>query len=176
MNERQCGDCTLCCKLLPVSRIGKPANTRCVHQRHGRCKAYASLWSVSPDCKLWSCRWLTKDGTNAMSRPDRSHYVIDIMPDYIKAWDGDAGDIREVPVVQIWVDPDYPDAHRDPALRAWIDRTKQIALVRIGDDGLVLFPPSRMDNRQWLEKGSIKDGEPPHSVEDVHRVLTGGVA
>jgi hypothetical protein len=177
MSERQCGGCTLCCRLLPVRSLGKKANTRCVHQRTGKgCAVYPKLLSVAPECRFWNCGWLGGvEDTADLARPDRSHYVIDVMPDYIKASDDITGEITEVPVVQIWIDPKYPDAHKDPALRAWLDRNKLIALVRYsGEDAVVLFPPSRMANRQWMERGSFSDREPPHSFEDIHRVVTGG--
>jgi hypothetical protein len=169
--DRQCGDCQLCCKLLPVRSLGKGAGERCRHQQHHKgCKVYAQLLNVAPECRLWNCRWLVNDDAGDLSRPDRSHYVIDIMPDFIKADDGD-GNIVEVPVVQVWVDPSYPDAHRDLALRAWLDRREAVALIRYSSgDGFVLFPPSRMANGQWMEKGSINDGEPTHSAAEVFRV------
>ena len=41
---RQCGDCTLCCRLLPVRSLNKGAGERCKHQSHARgCKVYARL-------------------------------------------------------------------------------------------------------------------------------------
>lgn len=170
---RQCGDCRLCCSLLPVRSVNKPANTKCVHQSHARgCKVYAKLFSVSPECAIWTCRWLTNSDADDLRRPDRSHYVIDVMPDFIRAQDDDTGVLMEVPVVQVWVDPKYPDAHRDPALRAWLDRNREVALIRYSaHDGFVLFPPSRMKNGQWLEKGSVDDGSPNHSAAEVLRVL-----
>ena len=171
---RQCGDCQLCCKLLPVRSLDKPAHTRCRHQQHHKgCAVYAQLFRIAPECKLWSCRWLLHDDTGDLSRPDRSHYVIDVMPDFIRAEDED-GTVVEVPVVQVWVDPDYPHAHRDPALRAWLDKHAAVALIRYGSgDGFCLFPPSRMKSREWMEKGSINDGAKTHSVADIFRVLDG---
>ena len=91
--------------------------------------------------------------------------------DFVRADDGD-GNIVEVPVVQVWVDPDFPDAHRDPALREWLDRTGQVALIRYSSgDGFCLFPPSRMANHEWLEKRSNNDQGPTHSFAEVMRVL-----
>jgi len=40
--NRTCGGCTLCCKLLPVRELKKPANTRCQHQRAEICKNLAT--------------------------------------------------------------------------------------------------------------------------------------
>lgn len=61
---RQCGDCQLCCKLLPVQSLGKEAGQRCKHQRHSKgCAVYAQLERVSPECRLWNCRWLVENDT-----------------------------------------------------------------------------------------------------------------
>jgi hypothetical protein len=168
---RQCGSCQLCCKLLPVRSLDKGAGERCRHQQHHKgCKVYAKLFAIAPECRLWNCRWLVDDAGD-VSRPDRTHYVIDVMPDFIRAEDAD-GQIAEVPVVQIWVDPDYPDAHRDPALREWLDRERHVALIRYSSgDGFCLFPPSRMANREWMEKRSINDREEAHTFAEVARVL-----
>ena len=167
--HRRCGDCTLCCKLLPMREFDKPSGQRCAHQRTG--KGCAIYQRRPPSCALWNCRWLVDDAGET-SRPDRSHAVIDVMPDYIGAQDDETGEVMEIPVVQIWVDPSYPDAHRDPELRAWLDQTKQVALIRYSaTDGFVLFPPSRMKSREWMEKRSANDEKAAHSAADIFRVL-----
>jgi hypothetical protein len=153
---RQCGDCQLCCKLLPVRSLAKLAGDRCSHQKHHKgCAVYARLSRVSPECSLWSCRWLVEDDTADLRRPDRSHYVIDIMPDFVTVRDDETGALEHIQVVQIWVDPKHPDAHRDPALRAYLERRAEehiIGLVRFNDtDGFALFPPARSSDRQWHE-------------------------
>jgi hypothetical protein len=171
MTERQCGGCTLCCKLLPVRSLGKGAGQRCQHQRSGKgCAVYSKLLSVAPECRFWNCRWVVGEA-GATGRPDRTHYVIDVMPDYIGAQDDETGEVMEVPVVQIWIDPGFPDAHRDPELRAWLDSTKQVALIRYSaSDAFVLFPPSRMKSREWTERHSDNRG-PTHTAADIFRVL-----
>jgi len=169
---RQCGDCQLCCKLLPVRTLGKGAGQRCQHQRHHKgCAVYSTLGRVSPECKLWNCRWLVADDTENLSRPDRSHYVLDLMPDFITLRDDKTGEAQHVEVVQIWVDPKYPDAHRDPALRAYLDRLaeKNVAgLVRRNNtEALTIFPPALSADGQWHEVTSDfrdKDHTPEEKV------------
>ncbi len=89
--DRKCGDCSLCCKLLPMPELAKPANKRCKHQRYGKgCAIYARR----PDsCRTWSCRWLLGEGTDDLPRPDRSHYVIDPMPDFVRMVNKDSGEL-----------------------------------------------------------------------------------
>jgi Fe-S-cluster containining protein len=121
--NRQCGDCQLCCKLLPMQPgrrearattalieaglarpdefVGmlpewtKPAGERCKFQKAGKgCAVYARR---PLGCRLWNCRWLVDAGET--SRPDRAHYVIDIMPDVIRMVpnEGDSAPV-EIPV------------------------------------------------------------------------------
>ncbi|HEX3521268.1 MAG TPA: hypothetical protein VHT52_04185 [Stellaceae bacterium] len=174
---RRCGSCSLCCRLLPVRSVGKGANERCKHQRFSSkgecCKVYVNLWRVSPECKLWSCGWLKMPDTGELSRPDKSHYVIDPMPEYITVRDAD-GAPEHVQVVQIWCDESYPDAHRDPALRAWLVKRNMPGLVRYDNKrGLVIFPPSYMSHGEWTEKHSNMNAEQPHTFEQVVQALGG---
>jgi hypothetical protein len=176
---RQCGDCQLCCKLLPVKSLGKGANQRCKHQRHHKgCAVYARLGRVSPECRIWNCRWLVEDDTADLSRPDRSHYVIDLTPDFITLRNEATGEAQHVEVVQIWVDPKFPDAHRDPALRAYLERrakTNVIGLVRWDNTAaLAIFPPALSANRQWNEVASdfrLKEHTPEEKVAALGKMV-----
>jgi hypothetical protein len=162
---------------LPVKGINKPANTRCQHQRHGKgCAVYHKPQKGFPwECGYWNCVWLQGDDAAELRRPDRAHYVLDIMPDYVTAQDPKLGEVR-IPCIQIWCDPKYPDAHRDPALRAWlIRRDGFVGLVRYSNDSgdFVLIPPYMMENGEWLEKrqGNVQEGN--HSFGQILDALSG---
>jgi hypothetical protein len=108
-------------------------------------------------CQVWNCRWLVNDDTADLRRPDRSRYVIDVMPDIVRIVPGDGRDPIEVHVVQVWVDPKYRDAHKDPALRAYMERRAEkdgmATIVRFNErEALVLFPPHLTGNGQWREQ------------------------
>ena len=79
------------------------------------------------------------------------------MPDYVDIVENATGKRQSIPVHQVWVDPLYPDAHRDAALRAWLAREGErgvAAIVRLNErDGFVLFPPAMAEDRQWHEEG-----------------------
>jgi hypothetical protein len=130
-----------------IRDFDKPAGKRCKHQRHGK---GCAVYEYRPmGCRIWSCRWLVGDDTADLRRPDRAHYVIDMMPDFVSI------DDDRVQVVQIWIDPDYPDAHRDPALREYIERRGRdgiLALVRFSPRiGMLLIPPNMASDGQWHE-------------------------
>lgn len=153
---RQCGGCSLCCKLLPVRELKKGAGQRCQHQRMS--KGCAIYGRHPASCKLWSCAWLIgADGgdTADLRRPDRAHYVIDPMPDYVTVRNNETGEaIDTIPVVQIWVDPAHRDAHKDPALREFLRRRGEegvAALLRYSDtEAVPLIPPQMNDTGDFL--------------------------
>lgn len=162
MIERRCNECTLCCRLLPVAEINKPAGSPCTHQRSKGCRIYQKA-GYPTGCRLWSCLWLG-DESLPLQRPDRVHYVIDTTPEFVVI-DGQA-----VSVVQIWIDPRFPDAHRDPSLRAWLasrwDTQQQLGLVRFDSVvSEVLFPPSATDYGVWIEATGRQCAE--HSTEEI---------
>jgi len=156
---RRCGGCTLCCKLLPMYDYGfdKPAGKRCPHQRTG--KGCAIYGCHPPCCKIWACGWLSnQEATPNMSRPDRTHYVIDPAPDFITLRNKETGEIaNQIPCIQVWLDPDFPEAHRDPALREFLAEEGKkglVALIRTTTrDGWVLAPPTVNPNgkAEWYE-------------------------
>jgi hypothetical protein len=154
---RQCGDCQLCCKLLPVRALDKGAGERCQHQKFGKgCGVYRKP-AMPPECGLWNCRWLVSDDTGDQARPDRSHLVIDIMPDFVTLQDNETGAEMNVEIVQVWIDPRFPDAHHDPAFRAYVDRRGmegKATMIRFSSkNALTLFPPSMASDNQWHEIG-----------------------
>ena len=182
---RKCGECVLCCKLLPMkageSRItsataqammdaglahpdefvgmlrdfDKPAGARCPHQRHHKgCAVYASR---PFGCRVWNCRWLVENDVADIRRPDRCHYVIDLMPDFIDLNPHDGSARIKFQVVVVWVDPDYPDAWRDPPLLAYMERRAAEGLATLlrfsSSRAVAIFPPAISSDRQWHEVG-----------------------
>lgn len=178
---RQCGDCQLCCKLLPVRSLEKAAGQRCRHQRHHKgCAVYARLDAVSPECRGWSCRWLVEDDTADLRRPDRAGYVLDLMPDHITIQNNETGEEQHVQVVQIWAArPDW----RDEALGAYLLRRGKegvAAIVRFNaTDAILVFPPNMSSDGQWHEiDGSDPNGPSvqctrEHSIAETVAALGG---
>jgi len=173
---RKCGDCQLCCKLLPVKEIGKLALTRCRHQAHGKgCRLYGQP-AMPSSCRLWSCAWVT--GANTGARPDRVHAVVDILPDFVTIEGPDVGPRQTMPVVQVWVDPDFPDAHRDPGLRAYL-ATRGVdgvaALIRTSErDAFVLLPPAMTSDGEWHEWHSNCAPVAQHRFAEIVKAWAGG--
>jgi hypothetical protein len=169
MSNRRCGTCTLCCKLLPVQELHKDAGVRCQHQRHTGCAIYRTKPSA---CSLWSCVWLMGKAPD-LARPDRSHYVIDPMPDYITIRNDESGESEKVVIVQIWIDPRFPDAHRDDVLRGYLSRLAMPALIRYNSTAaMVLFPPECTADDEWHEVTTNMVAVKQHDFADIHAVMT----
>jgi hypothetical protein len=144
---RTCGTCSFCCVHVPVERpLNKPAGVKCHFLNHKGCSIYADRPDV---CRYWSCRWLFDPTTAAMRRPDHVGYLIDAMLDTIIV-----GGDKEMQVAQVWLDPARPDAHRDPALRSWLQARQLPAIVRTSSvDAMLIAPPPTPDG-EWIERTS----------------------
>jgi len=169
--NRRCGECTLCCKLIPVAELRKPANKKCKHQRFG---VGCTIYEDRPhSCRYWSCGWLADPTTAGLSRPDRAHYCIDIVPDYVRFIPTGGGEVVPVPVVQVWCDPSFPHAHEDPALRSYLagvaERHGMAALIRFSErDAFTLFAPA-LTGGGWETLRGACEGQ--HSFADINRVF-----
>ena len=177
--KRTCGSCSACCVRLPVKAIGKGNNQRCIHQSRARgCKVYHGP-GFPMECGAWKCRWLYDPATNALSRPDRSGYVIDAVPDFIRVRDNETGAITNIEAIQIWCDPDRRDAHRDPKLREYLERAARngvVAVVRYSaKDAFVLFAPCFTDGRGWVEQHAAM-AEKEHTAHEIAEALGGATA
>lgn len=59
MSKRECGPCTLCCKLLAVQELQKPVGKYCKHAKFGcGCQIYADRPST---CQSFECLWVADD-------------------------------------------------------------------------------------------------------------------
>lgn len=69
---RQCGECSLCCKLIEITEIGKPARQWCPDWDKGKgCTIYENRPDV---CRNFSCLWLTGELPEKLS-PRRTRVV-----------------------------------------------------------------------------------------------------
>lgn len=146
---RSCGSCKACCTQVPVDLPTghKDANERCQHV----CGKGCAIYQTRPEpCRWWSCRWLFDPTATTLKRPDIGGYVVDCMPDTVMANGTPAS------VLQVWVDPNRRDAHRDPGLRAYLEdmalRHQMAAIIRYSSsEGFVLVAPCLNPEGEWLE-------------------------
>jgi hypothetical protein len=94
MTTRQCGDCSLCCKVMAIEELAKPAGRWCRHCKPGRgCLTHETRPS---ECRDFNCLWLIDQRFGAHWKPSKSKLVVTTSEDGL----------------EIRCDPTFPDAWR----------------------------------------------------------------
>jgi len=76
--SRQCGDCSLCCKLLGIPELNKPKDEWCPNFAAGiGCRIYADR---PPSCRDFTCRWLADPTMGPEWKPSICKMVLDAKP------------------------------------------------------------------------------------------------
>lgn len=73
---KACGDCSLCCKVLEIAELDKPAGPWCAHCREpepGGCGIYMTRPEI---CRSYVCLWKSDRGMSPRLRPDRVGTVL----------------------------------------------------------------------------------------------------
>jgi hypothetical protein len=131
---RACGTCSLCCKVMRVSELAKPAGQWCTHCRPGKgCGIYATR---PFDCRRFYCEWMISKGLGPEWRPEQSKFAL------FKTNGGRR--------LTAHVDPGFPSAwRRSPYyenFKAWavqaVQKTPEMDLVdvMIGEHVIVILP------------------------------------
>ncbi len=77
---RSCGTCSLCCKVLPVRELDKPAGRWCVHSvRGGGCGIHSSRPQA---CRQFFCSWRLDPNLGPEWKPEVSRFVLSADPAY----------------------------------------------------------------------------------------------
>ena len=147
--KHDCGSCSVCCFLMAVPDIAKPACVWCEHalRPHGGCGVYDSPEKPAA-CTDFRCLWLASQDrrrSDQMSpdlRPDRSHAMF-----------YDARDEEEPDTLYLHVFPSDPGAWQRPQVRAHLD----MVLAR-GCTVHVIIGYRRIILKQGEEPVSREDG------------------
>ena len=75
---RQCGDCSLCCKVLGIPELHKPKDSWCPNFTAGiGCRIYTER---PPSCRSFVCRWLSDPAMGPEWKPSACKMVVDSKP------------------------------------------------------------------------------------------------
>ena len=75
---RDCGACTLCCKVYDVPAVESVAGSWCRHCQPGR---GCGIHETRPEhCRAFFCLWMTQDFLGPDWKPDRSRFVLTMDP------------------------------------------------------------------------------------------------
>jgi len=92
MTARACGDCTLCCKVMAIEELSKPAGQWCRHCKPGSgCQIYDGR---PAECRYFNCLWLIDQRFGPHWKPNKSKLVLTTSEDGI----------------EVRCDPTFPDA------------------------------------------------------------------
>jgi hypothetical protein len=133
---RVCGSCSLCCKLLRIEELDKPAGRWCSHCTVGRdgCKIYDTR---PGSCRSFHCTWLIDPKLRAEWRPSTAKMVLQ--------YDHPARRLA------VHVDPEFPSAWRSEPyyrqLKAWTCAAIDSARTP-SPDAWLMTPGSRLCRRQ----------------------------
>jgi hypothetical protein len=153
--RRGCDGCTLCCKVMKVPALEKPAGTWCKHCTTG---AGCGIYETRPtECRTFICGYLWIPEISPEWKPSISRMVISTA-----VVDGS---------ITIFVDPGRPDAwRRQPYYRVmqnWARRElaqRRWLVIRVQDRSIVIMPDHAVDLGAMAEDEIIlrlnKPGEP----------------
>lgn len=133
---RECGSCTLCCRVLGIGEILKPPGQTCPDCAVGE---GCTIYDRRPrTCRDFYCGFLLMKDLGEEWRPSQSKLIL--------LFDGEDNRVR------VHVDADHPDAwRREPyysKLKQWaviaIPHRTQI-IVRVGDHAFAILPERDID-------------------------------
>jgi hypothetical protein len=161
--ERSCDGCTLCCELVPVERLGKPAFTPCKFQlTFPSVKTGCSIYAKRPDsCRFWSCTWLLNPTFTPELHPKRCGLVVDEQFDLISIND------KEMPAVQIWVARGHEDDYKNPDLEHVYSLLMSLVTNNLAVLWRMPYKPGEtpMAVAMFLQDGKLTIS-PPHASTD----------
>jgi hypothetical protein len=100
--RRECGDCSLCCKVMAIEELTKPAGSWCAHCAPGRgCRNYPNR---PRECRDFSCLWLIDSRFGTHWKPNSAKLVLTTSADGL----------------EIRCDPGFPGAWRKEPFRSEI--------------------------------------------------------
>jgi hypothetical protein len=142
---RNCGDCSLCCKLIRVDTFAKEPGIWCTHcaPGSGGCRIYDSR---PAECRDFHCAWLASPALGEEWRPSRCKLVLRVEADGR--------------MIAVHVDPKDPTAwRREPYFRTLkqlavrgADSNQQV-IVYIRNRVIAIFP------NKVVEVGTMNPGD-----------------
>lgn len=124
MSKRECGSCSLCCKVLDVPAVYKPAGQWCKHFAAG---AGCEIHQLRPkSCRTFECMWLAEDWLGDEWKPSTSKFVL--TKEY------------ELDCIAVHVDPKAPNSWK---LEPYYSNLKKLAVKLLAENKILLIMESQ---------------------------------
>jgi hypothetical protein len=144
---KPCGPCSLCCKLMKIEQLDKPANQWCKHYEKGRrCTIHAMRPAF---CADYYCGWSLRPELDERWRPDNAKFILNLPKGQL--------------IIQC--DPSTPGAwQRAPyyaQIKKWSERhSPQYTTVLVRTQGrlICVFPEADIDLGPYRESVPIDSG------------------
>jgi len=125
---RDCGSCTLCCKVYDVPAVESVAGTWCKHCLPGR---GCGIHATRPDhCRAFFCLWMTQGFLGPEWKPDKARFVLTMDP--TTNW------------LFVQLDPGAPQAWRKEPyltqLRRWASAGNRPVIVFLNKSATAVLP------------------------------------
>jgi hypothetical protein len=131
MSPRACGDCTLCCQVMAIEQLDKPAGEWCGHCAPDKgCRIHAKR---PCECRAFSCLWLHERRLGEHWKPSISRLVLTTSEDGI----------------EVRCDPNCPEAWRKEPYRSDIEKLAisgeqhDVTVLVIAGQDMTLITPGR---------------------------------
>jgi len=123
-STRQCGDCTLCCKMLYVSVYESPIGEYCKHCiPDNSCSIHEERHTL---CRTFDCLWIKQTQIPESYRPDRCHVLFELPSHSLVYW--------------AHVDDDYPDAYKTDEVQKIIRKINEAGHAVVMNNGGFYLP------------------------------------
>ncbi len=123
-SARECGDCTLCCKVMAIEELEKPAGSWCQQCKIGSgCKRYIER---PAECQNFNCLWLVDDRLGPQWKPVKSKIVLTTSEDGL----------------EVRCDPGFPNAWRKEPYRTQIGQWAEAG--EVNDVAVLVIVGSKM--------------------------------
>ncbi len=131
---RECGSCTMCCKVLAIPEMPKAAGVWCAKAVPGKgCGIYENR---PQGCRTFYCHWMTNRNWGPEWKPERAKFVL-------HAGTGGAGGKLMI----LSVDPSFPNGWtKSPyfeTIKSWAKdgaAERRLVLVQIGSRHIAVLP------------------------------------
>ncbi len=133
---RECGRCSMCCKLPSIEEFGKPANQWCRHiSKASGCAIYETRYDT---CRGYRCLWLLNDDLGPEWQPNKCKFIIHKVEGSVGLW--------------VNVDKSFPMAWKQEpfyqTIKSWSQQSREgkgYVAVCVGSRTIVVFPEEDME-------------------------------